>query len=288
MAGVKKGNPAGFEAVQFYTLNSSNIAIGQASGSLANAATSSSIKIGGGVSSNFAPREPTVIEFEESDGFAGKMSFGGGDMQPFDVEVIEVDATLLAMINSSNVDETTNTSWDIFSANPKNQNLPSIGIILSQKFQSRETATTGLTKYLNYIIPICDVRTLAGGLAFQAKTNWQFRVTPTMGTKFPWGEAFSSTQGWTDNETDMFMITSEDPLALTAFTGDGAEATFITAYLPTSAVITVNASPNFYAEDGTAEALTSISVTTGVATPDAAPGAGVSSVLLYETDFVPV
>jgi len=290
MAGANKGNAAGFAYFQIYTKNTTGEAIGQVAQStgLAQNTTSSALLIGGGTSTDFSAREPTVVEFRDADAIAGKMGFGGGDIQPFNIDVEEINATAAALFTQSNVDTTTNTSWSITGANSKQTNLEDVGVILSQRFQSRDSATAGTNQYVHHILPACDVRVLPGGLSYQATSSWQFNITPSFASKFPWGEAFGATQAWTDNETDYFWLTADNPISLTAFTGDGAQATFIAGYRPTSAVVTVNATPNFYAENGTAEALTSISVTTGVATPDAAPDADKRCVLVYETIFTAI
>ena len=283
MAPPSKGNAAGFHSMQIGIVDSTGICTGQVAGS--DGVTSSMLRVRGGQSASFNPVSPTNVEFNDADAVEGTMSFGGGHQGPFQVTVDRVDADAIALANGSNVDITTNSFFTFFGTNPRNTMLPDMCMILTQKFQSRVSASSGVTYYKNHIIPVCQIRTLAGGLGHQAKQPWTFEVTPHFTSKFPNGVAFGANQGWTDNETDILWGIADYPIALTYFQGDNAETTFVAGFRPISTVVTLGATPNWYTEGGTPEALTSIVPATGVATPDAAPGTGVKSVLIYHTEF---
>jgi len=286
MAPPSKGNAAGFHSMQIGILDSTGICTGQVAGS--DGVTSSMLRVRGGTAASFNPVSATSIEFNDADGVEGNMSFGGGNQGPFQVTVDRVDADAIALAGGSLVDITTNSFFTIFSTNPKNTTPPDMCMILTQKFQSRVSASSGVTYYKNHIIPVCQIRTLAGGLGHQAKQPWTFEVTPQFATKLPNGEAFGSNQGWTDNETDILWMNTQYPIAYTYFQGDNSETTFITGFRPISTVITLGGTPNWYTEDGTQEALTSIVTATGVATPDGAPASGVKAALIYQTEFAAI
>lgn len=287
MAGALTGNAAGFSYMQIFTKNATGEAIGQVT-TLAQDATSHALIVGGIVDTDFNPRDPITVEFRGGDAIRGKMGFGGGDIQPFTINLEELNATAIALLTGANVDNTTNSVWQVAGVNATQSNLTDVGVMLTQRFQSRDSATSGINQYITHILPACDIRPLPGGMSYTAVSTQKFSITPSAASKFPFGLAFGANQGWQDNETDYFWITADNPLALTAYTGDGATASFVTGYRPSSSVVTVNASPNAYYENGVAEAPTTVITTTGVVTPDAAPAADKRCVILYETTFVAI
>lgn len=287
MAGTNQGQVGGFERCQFSTLNTSGYWTGQGGTSPANGSTSHARLMRGGATFGFNPTSPTTITFGDADTQSGIMSFGGANQGAFDIELYEFDNTAVALTNSSNVDSTTNSVWKIASANAGQTTLPDMGIMIAQKTQSTETAISGLTRYRNWIIPVCSIRAVPTGGAYQAETTHRYTVTPRPGGRFPNGVAFGANQGWANYTADLFWIDITYPLAYTAFIGDNSATTFNTAYKPISTTVTNGATENWFAKAGTAEALTSITLA-GVATTASTLTAGQFGGLLYETRFVAV
>lgn len=287
---IQQGNAAGLHALQIFTVNNSGIALGQLDPTATPTpdTTSSAYLVRGATSSAFSPRTPTVVDFRDGDTFKGQMSFGGGDLQPFDISLDQSHPSLFAMVNNSSVDSTTNSVWRIFGANPNEEDLPTVGMILTQKYQSRESGSDGVNYYLNTIIPRAEIRVNPGGAEFQARSEWSLNVTPTMASKLPNGVAFGSNQGFEGNQTDAIYIVSKKPIALTTYIADGIETTFVAGYRPSYSTVTLAAAENFFAVNGTATALSSISTTTAVATMAAAGSSGDVNVLMYETSFTAV
>lgn len=288
MAVASKGNVAGANVLQIASRTTTGYATGQAGAAPANGTTSHAYMTQDISTSGFSPRASTVVEFEAGNAIVGKTSYGGSDLQAFDIAGDAQDHTIMALTNGSNKDITTVAGWEIVGSNPLRIAMPDMIVILTNEFISREAATKGTTFYRNVIIPSCKIRCNIGGLAFQGKVPFTMNVTPTSGGKFPNGVAFGSNQAWQGNEIDHYTIISEAPLALTTFVSDAVATSFITGYRPLSTVVTVSTRPNWWSRDGVATALTSIVTTTGVATMPSAGTAGQVNVLIYETSFVAI
>lgn len=288
MAVASKANVAGANVLQIATRTSAGYATGQAGTAPANGTTSHAYMTQDISTSGFSPRAPVVVEFEAGNAIVGKTSYGGSDLQAFDITGDAEDHSIMALTNGSNKDTTTVSGWEVVGSNPLRIAMPDMIVMITNEFISREAATKGTTFYRNVIIPSCKIRCNIGGFAFQGKVPFTMNVTPTSAAKFPNGVAFSSNQAWADNTIDHYVIVTENPLALTTFISDGTETDFITGYRPVSTVVTISTRPNWFARNGTAQALSSIVTTTGVATMAAAGTAGDFNVLVYETNFVTI
>jgi hypothetical protein len=139
--------------------------------------------------------------------------------------------------------------------------------------------------------PNCSMRIAAGAMGYQAESDIVIDITPSYVSKFIDGKTIGSAGLNLGAEGDLeveIQYISQEPIHLTAVRQDAIITTFITAYRPTSSVITLNATPNRFSIGGTDTALTSLSTTTGTATLAAAGSAGVADLLIYQTQYVPV
>lgn len=284
---ISIGNPYGASRLTMSLLDSAGFWTGQVAGAVDTTSHAYSTPHITGSTFNFA--DGTTIRFRSADVYAGQATFGGGEADPFDIETDAVESGLVALFRAASVDAATSSQWRVAGTNSNNADPPQMGVMIAQAIQSREDATKGLKRYINFIFPVCTVSAKVNGAEFRGVGGSVYSVTPTFGSKFPWGESFGGDQDWTNNEADFYWIITQKPLAYTFFTGAGAGSpTFTTQYLPSDSVVTINAARHVYAEGGTPEALTSLVTTTGVATPDAAPASGVKASLMYETSFVAV
>lgn len=285
MPAPKKGNPAGFSSIQFSTMTNEAFWTGQAGASPANGTTSHAYLSNLFATANFQAEAQTVVRFRGGDGFVGQLAFGTRLIQQFNIETEATEADLIAMTTGGNADQTTNSVWTIFSPDGTRRIIPNIGLIITQEFQSREAATAGITWYLNTVFPVTTVAFNSGGASHQSATVNSFTVTPTVATKFPNGVAFSSNQSWYGNETDHFFVVSQYPLAYTAFISDASETDVIVGYKPVSTTVTNGATQNWNARNGTAAALTSMTIATATAVMASAGTAADENGILYETEF---
>ncbi len=285
---AKLGNPVGFQEWQVFTVNSSGIPTGVAGTSPANNTTSSARRNRFGITATFNSNDPDFVPFRGGDKILGNISFGGADLTSITVEAEGVDDDFDAIMTGANVDVTTNSEWVISGLNANNENQPTVGFIMTQKFQSRAAATNGQTQYRSVIVMASRVRIKPATMGYRGVNARQYVITPTKSSRLLHGVLLSSTQNFTDLEADHFYMTTHNPIALTSYVSDGTEVTFVAGYRPLSTVITLGANRNLFAREATAQALSSIVTTTGVATMAAAGSAGNLNVLVYETNFVAI
>lgn len=283
-----KGNGGGWDTWQIMTTNSSGYVTGVAGTSPANNTTSSAMRNRMNVSATFNASTPDQLQFQGGDTILGSMSFGGGDLSSIEVETSGIDAAFEAVLSSALVDSTSNSQMIVTGPNTNNENLPVVAHLFTQKFQSREAATNGQLQYLNRFVPASNVRIIPNSMSFRAESRRRYVITPTKGSRLPWGTLLGANQSFTNSEADHIDILSEYPLSVTTYISDGTETTFVAGYRPVSSTVTISASLNQFARVGTAQALSSISTTTGVATMAAAGSAGDINILVYGTRFVAI
>lgn len=283
MAQVTTGNPLGLESGHVFLVDADGTSRGTSVATLAAGATSHSLRLKGPKAFGLPAPTRNITTAQGGDKMLGQHMWAVSDLAQFTLDMSEFDANLVALISGSSIDQASNTEWTDVSPNYNQQQLPQVGMILSAVYQSRDAGTDGATKYINYLIPRCQMGAVAPPLAFQAENVTNYQVTPTFSDKLPTGESFPSALNLADGRCIVLMRITDYPLAITSFTHDGVETTFNTAFQPINTDITVNATKNYYVEDGITEALSSIVVATGLATVDAFATTGTKSVLMYET-----
>lgn len=282
------GNPGGWDTWQVFTTNSSGYPTGVAGTSPANNTTSSARRNRSNVTATFNSSTPEQLQFRGGDTILGSMSFGGGDLTTIDVDASGIDAAFESILSSALVDSTSNSQMIVTGPNTNNENLPVVGHIFTQKFQSRAAATNGQLQYLNRFVMSSTVRIIPNTMTYRGESLRRYSITPTKASRLPWGTLLGANQSFTNSEADHIDIISEYPLSLTTYISDGTEVTFVAGYRPVSTTVTISASLNQFAREGTAQALSSINATTGVATMAAAGSAGNLNVLVYGTRFVAI
>jgi hypothetical protein len=106
-----------------------------------------------------------------------------------------------------------------------------------------------------------------------------------MSTKKPTGELFTQMNPG-GLRTVMYAIVTPKPLALTTYINAGTPATdIVLGYKPAGTSVTLANTGNYHTKAGVPSALTSVTVSTGVAVKPSAGAAGDKDIVLYETDF---
>lgn len=225
------------------------------------------------------------IVWESGDTYKGGMAFGIGAIGDATFSRTVLDAAMNSMITDSTTDITENDEFSIFAPNVTAVELPLLGFMYSQRFQSFEAGTKGIDFWANIMFPRIRLSETSVGAASKQANPYTYNCTPTLGDKLPNGTAFSALALGLENDEDLFLrfITSK-PMTIVNFIGDGVETTFETAYKPTSTVITINASPNWFSRQGTQEALVSIVIASGLATMAAAGAAANNNTLFHQTN----
>jgi hypothetical protein len=213
----------------------------------------------------------------------GTVQFGPTEIPEFTVDTGGTDADLFALVTGSSVDQTTNTLWSTFSENASRTSLPQCGMMFSSNFQTIDEDCDGEQKWLNVYVPRCKIAPSFPALLEAGVAPTQYQVTPAFTNKEINGDAFGTDIGLDDDKAWIYATVTDNPLAIVTWFADGVAITFNTVYRPINTTITVNASPNHFAVNGTPTALTSIVVATGLATAAAAGSDGDINVLIHET-----
>jgi hypothetical protein len=290
MAQIKKGAIAGFPFAQVWRVDNDGYAQGQLTtpDSPGTDVTTHAYLMRDVKTAGFALPQNVKVDFTGGDKYLGSFMFGIASIDAFDLAAAYLDANVTALVSDSSVDQTTNTLWSVFGMNEMNPTLPQCGVMLQANFQSKEPGTSGLNYWLNLILPICQIAPKWPSLAFQSEAPSSYTIQPSVATKWPNGDSFDSNQGFEGNETVAFGIVTDNPLAITTYNADGIETTFTAGYRPISTTVTVNATQNHLAVNGTPTALSSIVTSTGVATLAAAGSSADRDVLMYETRFIAI
>lgn len=262
----------------------SGYAIGQNTSMPANDTTNNAFSINKGAEATANFPALTRVDFLGADAVQGRMSFGDNGAESLQITLDSINTTLLAFLGGTAVDTTTNTSWEFFTSYTNAATVPNVGAMVTQRFQN---PSTGATQYLNDVYMLTQCLATLGSFGYQAKRSVTLDFTPSKATKDPGGQLLSAyNMSIPDGEAPVMQIISDNPLAMTTYVADGIETDFTTQYKPTSAVVTVNASPNYMWLNGVLTAPTSFATATGLVTIAAAGSAADVIVMLYETAFV--
>lgn len=261
-------------------------AAGTAGTALANNGTSHALVIDS--INNLTPTggELTTVTFQGGDRDLGTMQFGSTGLTNLSFVCEDIRNDVITGLHGTSIDTTSNSEFEQWSDYTSVSSVVAtqIGFIFKMKNRS-----TGETAWFTRWYPSCQttVRTTFGG--FQAKNVSEFSVAISPSTYHPLGTALSAmSMNLPDSMTDSITWFTTNRLHVTTYRSDATEVTFVAGYRPLSATVTNNATPNWFARNGTDQALSSFSTTTGVATMAAAGSAGDVNVLIYETNYVAI
>jgi hypothetical protein len=277
MAQYKKGDPHGMHRVQIALVGDDGFAYGTVGQDAANDTELPMYVARYPKSCDMPLPDRTVIDFMAADTWQGSFMYGITSMGSFTLTMSGYDADMIALVTDSAVDLTTNTEWVYFSENIMVEDLPQICIWITYRIQVRGGAADGAAYFITSMIPRCWMapKGVSGAPANQAAGEYPFQITPTVSSVLPSSLSLANmAMSLQDERAPIVHIISQYPLMGQGFVGDAAATTMTMPYLPVSATVTINASPNEYIVAGTPTALTSMVPATGVATFPSAPTAG--------------
>ena len=220
------------------------------------------------------------------DKWLGAVMFGIASIDTFQLVTSAFDPVLTALATKSSVDVVLNARMRRVGMNINLGSPPQMFLILSTIFQGRR-GVDGVNQWINYFIPRVQISPVMPQMSFQAANDQTYNCLATMTTKEITGLPFQQSSGGMNlagNRDVMYVIISEYPLSITSFIGDGTTDTFKLGYLPATNVVTINDNTNDYVLSGTQVALSSVNLTTGVATLPVAPTAAAEASILYGMD----
>lgn len=158
-------------------------------------------------------------------------------------------------------------------------------MLLSRPAKSKEAATTGLGRWLNYLIPILNASPRGDSAITERElADAIYDLVGNKAAYFPWGDALDSGNVGT-SQAAAFRIITEYPLMIDVFVGDNSETTYTLSKLPVGDESSIYFSSYNYATGANADSeLTSVSTSTGLVTWSSAIGQDLVRVLVYEWD----
>jgi hypothetical protein len=233
---------------------------------------------------------PTLTVFEASGGgtYDGRVQGGVESVADGEIQCDQLDQAALLLARGGLVDTTSiagSGNAQIYSANELNPTPFDVWIMMTYK--KRILGNVKKTVYVHKIFPLVTVSIREGNLTQEGGKNTQpvsFTFAPQTASKFPWGVAFSSTQGWYNNESLSYNLDADNPYACTTWIADGSATTFTTAFKPKFSTVTNGNTDNVYTKNGTLTAPTSHSTSTAVVTVAAAGSASDIWVAFYPTN----
>lgn len=290
-----RGNLFHFNYAQFWRVTSAGIATGQLDPDSPGSApqTSHSFIVEGPMTCDLPGATFAAFEFKGGGSYEGRVDGGLESLTDGNLTLSQCDASLAALLMGTSLDTTTITGgptiWSVDNLNPSPVQG---GLMLTRKIQSQVAASQGIVSWATTIFPLVQMRMTQGSFTQDGGTNTSpvtINIKPQIGGYFPWGEAFSSTQGWYSNQSLSFSIQSDYPWALTAFLQDNSETDTVLAYVPIYETVTAGRANSVHTVDnGTVTAPSSITASTATVVMGAAGDADKWRNHFYQTSFATV
>ncbi len=286
-----RGNVYGFDRAFVWRVTSGGIATGQLDPESPGSAplTSHAYEINGPISAELPAPTFGRFEFVGGGAYEGSADAGLQGLEEGSMQSSQVDINLAILLAGGLADTTTITGGPtVWSTNVLNPSPRQVGMMLIRKVQSRVAATAGVAFYDTFVFPLIQMRLVGPNFSQEPGTNVgaaTLSIVPQVGSKFPWGEAFSATQGWYNNNNIWYGIRSLYPWHLTSFLQDGTETNYILGYRPSYNTVTAGRANAVYSQNGVPTAPTSVSLTTGVVVKAAAGTANQWATAFYQTIY---
>ena len=284
------GYAAGFEKALIW-LTYNGYAAGTLGDTIANGNSTAAYVVSDVETAGLQYQDPNNLAIQGGDRIVATFLFGNPKLNPFDLQISVTDPTLIAMLSGSVVDETTNSSFELFSSNTYKARPINIGVALSQRFQPKATGSDGNDKYHTLIIPRASAVVKMGQFGFQAGSPVMVSITPSTTDRMHNGILFSATtMALEENRADSYSMITDYPIHILTAMGATTTGTvaLTTTYRPISSVITTGAAPNWLAVNGISNTLTSVNTTTGGVVIPVSPdhiAPGEIGVLTYQTIY---
>ncbi len=288
MVQIKKGDPHGCARIQVALVSTTGRAYGTAGPSAADNTTSGAFQITDPKNCTLPAPDRNTINFTGGNRWLGAFQYGIDALGSFQFTTQAKDFDLNALLTGGAVDQTTNTLWTYGAPNTFKDELPQVCMLVTWRLQARGT-NEGASVFITTIIPRAWIYPAgeSGAPSFQSPGEVTYTVTPTASTVLPHGLSISDMV--MTQELDKVWrtdVVTDNAIGLCTYVGDGSTVVFTLPFLPLSAVVTVNASPNELVIDGTLTAASSVVPATGVVTFSVAPASAGHTAIFYETAFL--
>lgn len=288
---MSRGNLYSFEKVFVWRVDDNGIAMGQLNpDSLGSPPlTSHARELFGPITGTLPNASQVAATFRGGGRAEGRAAMGLNEIGEGTLNLSQLDADAMAFLRGSSVDTTSMTNVEIFARDNTRPSSVQVGMMLILRYQQRSGAQAGQNRYATIVYPLVEATLSIGNVTQEAGQNptpATLTFQPSLSTRFPTGVAFSSNQGWYNNEEFEYILVSEYGFALTAFVGDGTATTYTLGYRPVYNTVTSGLTNQWFARDGVLLAPSSVNTSTGVVTLAAAGASGQRHVALYQTAYI--
>lgn len=177
--------------------------------------------------------EPETVTVTGDNTALGQFQFEPAELASFVVEVGTQDLTFEALCQGTAVHDDGDLSISVIQ--PGAASYRDMCLLISSEAQSRAAGSKGTGLFHHLLIPSCTIVPMArDGFQERAPAAFRYKVQVNAVDQYPWGLALSEANNGT-TESSGFYVTSENRIAIHAFTGDGIETAFNLDYTPAEA-----------------------------------------------------
>lgn len=177
--------------------------------------------------------EPETVNVTGDNTVLGQFQFEPAELASFVLEVGTQDLTFEALCQGTLVHDDGDLSIGIIQ--PGAASYRDMCLMVTAEAKSRASGSVGTGSFHSLLIPSCTIVPMArDGFQERAEAAFRYKVQVNAVDQYPWGLALSAVNNGTV-EGSGFYITSENRIAMHAFTGDGTETDFNLDYTPAEA-----------------------------------------------------
>ncbi len=195
------------------------------------------IRLLGIKTANPGPVEPESVNITADDTTLGAIDFGPNEVPTWIMELAAHNLDHQALMQGTLVETLGGINLGVLQ--PNDPVYPDLCIIYQGKAKSKESGSDGVKAWAGYIIPLCSAVPLGRAeFAERAASVDRYKVTAQVASRKPWGvtilEANLGTSG-----APILPFTSDNPIVMERFTGNGVATTFNLTNTPISAAKTI-------------------------------------------------
>jgi hypothetical protein len=186
---------------------------------------------------NPGPVEPESVNVPGDDTTLGAIDFGPDEVPTWIMELGAHDLNNQALMQGTAVEQLGDINLGVLQ--PNDPEYPDICLIYQGKAKSKDSGSDGVKAWAGYIVPLASSVPL-GRAEFtgRAAASDRYKVTAQVASRKPWGVTIRTSELGTSG-APLIPFTSDNPIVMERFTGDGVTTVFNLTHTPISAAKTV-------------------------------------------------
>ena len=231
MSGSRSNIAAGTQLAFYGIYDSAGRLKGSTTGTLAQGGVGSGMKRLVGIKrANPGPTEPEDVQITGDDSPIGSIEFGPAETPSFIIENAVFDLDIQAAMQGTVVQSLQDLRLGV--AQPENPVYPDICLIIQGKAKKQDAGVKGIKAWVGVIVPVASVIPV-GREEFSERTPGvnRYQVNTQVASKQPWGVTIADGDLGTTG-APLIPFTSDNPITMHTFIGDGAETDFVVDLTP--------------------------------------------------------